>query len=75
MKEKKGAVVLVGGGDGHMEKAYSTARILLHHMNCHDIHDLVSSHNTNTIPAADDTDAIRGINSIVSFFINSQPSN
>ena len=75
LKEKKGAVVLVGGGDGHMEKAYSTACILLHHMNCHDIHDLVSSHNTNTTPAADDTDAIRGINSIVSFFINSQPSN
>ena len=69
-KEKKGAVILVGGGDGHMEKAYSTARTLLHHMNCQSIHDLVSSHNTNTIPAVDDPIALQGIDSIVDFFTN-----
>ena len=67
-KEKKGAVILVGGGDGHMEKAYSTARTLLHHMNCQSIHDLVSSHNTNTIPAVDDPIALQGIDSIINFF-------
>ena len=67
-KEKKGAVILVGGGDGHMEKAYSTARILLRHMNCQSIHDLVSSHNTNTIPASEDANALQGIDSIVHFF-------
>ena len=67
-KEKKGAVILVGGGDGHMDKAYSTACILLHHMNCHAIHELVSSHHTNMIPAADDKNAIQGIKSIISFF-------
>ena len=61
LKEKKGAVILVGGGDGHMDKAYSTACILLHHMNCHTIHELVSSHHTNEIPAADDKKAIVGI--------------
>lgn len=68
LKEKKGAVILVGGGDGHMDKAYSTACILLHHMNCHTIHELVSSHCTNDLPAADDRNAIQGIESIISFF-------
>ena len=50
-KSKKGAVILVGGGDGHMEKAYETACTLLHHMNCHTIHEGVFSHNTNERPA------------------------
>ena len=68
MKEKKGAVILVGGGDGHMEKAYSTARILLRHMNCQSIHDLVSSHNTNVTPAIEDPTALQGLDSIVNFF-------
>ena len=68
MKEKKGAVILVGGGDGSMDKAYSTACILLRHMNCHDIHSLVCSHQTNETPAADDASAIRGTGSIARFF-------
>ena len=67
-KEKKGAVILVGGGDGHMDKAYSTACTLLHHMNCRTIHELVSSHHTNELPAADDENAILGTESIVRFF-------
>ena len=67
-KEKKGAVILVGGGDGQMDKAYSTACILLHHMNCRTIHELVSSHHTNELPAADDEKAILGAESIVRFF-------
>ena len=68
LKEKKGAVILVGGGDGHMEKAYSTARTLLRHMNCQSIHNLVFSHNTNVTPAADDANALQGIDSIINFF-------
>ena len=67
-KEKKGAVILVGGGDGSMDKAYSTACILLRHMNCRTIHELVCSHHTNEIPAADDINAISGTESIVRFF-------
>ena len=67
-KGKKGAVILVGGGDGSMDKAYGTACTLLRHMNCHNIHELVSSHNTNTIPAVEDPAAIRGTDSIVRFF-------
>ena len=70
LKEKKGAVVLVGGGDGHLDKAYSTACILLRHMNCDAIHDPVCSHHTNEVPAIEDADAIRGTDSIVRFFVN-----
>ena len=67
-KSKKGAVILIGGGDGHMDKAYETACTLLHHMNCHDIFPLVYSHNTNNRPAVKDPDALNGINNIVRYF-------
>lgn len=68
LKPKKGAVILVGGGDGHMDKAYETACTLLHHMNCYDIHDIVYSHNTNERPAIKDEQALMGIQSIIHFF-------
>ena len=67
-KSKKGAVILVGGGDGRVDKAYETACTLLHHMNCNNIHDVVYSHNTNNHPAVSDTHAVEGINSIAEFF-------
>ncbi len=51
IKSKKGAVILVGGGDGNINNPYDTARILLRHMNCHNIHEAVFSHNTNISPA------------------------
>ncbi len=69
-KSKKGAIILVGGGDGHMDKAYGTACTLLHHMNCFDIHEAVFSHNTNERPAARDERALIGLQSIVDFFKN-----
>ena len=37
IKSKKGAVILVGGGDGNINKPYNAACILLHHMNCYNI--------------------------------------
>lgn len=67
-KPKRGAVILVGGGDGHMEKAYGTACALLRQMNCRDIHEAVYSHNTNEIPAAQDEKALLGVSSIYRFF-------
>lgn len=67
-KPKRGAIVLVGGGDGSVDKACGTARTLLHQMNCHDIHELVCSHNTNKIPAIEDENALAGIDSILEFF-------
>ena len=68
IRPKKGAVVLVGGGDGHMDKAYDTACTLLHHMNCYDIHEVVYSHNTNKSPAVEDARTLRGIQDIIRFF-------
>jgi len=66
-KPKRGAVILVGGGDGHMNKAYETACTLLHHMNCRNIHALVSAHNTNKLPAIDDKTALVGIENMIQF--------
>ena len=67
-KPKKGAILLVGGGDGAMDTACKTARILLRHMNCRDIHRAVCSHNTNEKPAIDDENAMLGLNGILEFF-------
>ncbi len=67
MKQKKGAVILTGGGDGSVERPYETARILLHHMNCFDIHEVVFSHNTDVLPAVQDEKAVKGIEEIARF--------
>lgn len=68
IKPKKGAVILVGGGDGSIDTAYRTACTLLHHMNCYNILEAVYSHNTNKIPAAEDENALLGVKSILDFF-------
>lgn len=68
IKPKKGAVILVGGGDGRIDTAYRTACILLHHVNCLSIHEAVYSHNTNEKPAIDDENILSGLNSISEFF-------
>ena len=68
IKPKKGAVILVGGGDGHIDTAYGTACTLLHHMNCYDIHEVVYSHNTNQRPAIDDETVFLGLSNILDFF-------
>ena len=70
IKSKKGAIVLVGGGDGHVDTAYSTACTLLHHMNCYNIHQAVYSHNTNERPAIVDENVLLGIKSIIDFLQN-----
>ena len=67
-KPKRGAVILVGGGVGNAEKAFSTARTLLHQMNCRDIHPLVLSHNTDKVPAREDAEALCGAESVARFF-------
>ena len=68
---KKGAVILVGGGDGRIEKAYETACTLLHHMNCYNIDEVVCSHNTNVVPAIQDKKSIEGIDRVAKF-LNSE---
>lgn len=67
-KAKKGAVILVGGGDGRMDKAYETACTLLHHANCRDIHAGVYCHNTNQVRAVEDAKTVEGVESIARFF-------
>lgn len=67
-KPKKGAVILVGGGDGNIEKAYDTACSILRLMNCKSIHRAVYSHNTDITPAVKDEKALEGIRSIAEFF-------
>lgn len=71
-KPKKGAVALVGGGNGSIDKAYQTAKTILRLINCQDIHKLVYSHNTDNIPAIKDPQAIKGTQSIIDFFNNQQ---
>lgn len=68
-KSKRGAIILVGGGDGSSEKAADTARTLLRLMNCKDIHELICSHDTDRIPAIEDAQALAGVESIVKFFM------
>lgn len=67
-KAKKGGVIIVGGGDGKVEKAYKTAVVLLHHMNAYDIFPVVYSHNTNNIPSKDDIKAMNDSKELALFF-------
>ncbi|MCH5353682.1 MAG: flavodoxin family protein [Acutalibacter sp.] len=67
-KPKRGAVLLVGGGDGSVKKPYDTACTLLHFMNCREIHEAVYSHNTDKLPAVQDKTVLSGIDSILEFF-------
>lgn len=69
--EKRGAVILVGGGDGTPEEAYKTASTLLHHINVTEIYPLAGSFNTNQISAKDDKVATKQIKNI-SHFLNSK---
>ncbi len=73
-KKKRGAVILVGGGDGNVEKPYDTACTLLHHMNCFEIHAPVFSHNTNTKAAIENPQTLAGLDSIIEFLYGSKPT-
>ena len=59
---------MVGGGDGHIERAYDTARILLHHMNSRNINPVIYCHNTNNIQSKDDDIAMEGAKKLALFF-------
>ena len=69
-KTKKGGVIITGGGDGKIEKAYKTACTLLHHMNAKSIAPVVYSHDTNNIPAKNDKKAMEGSRNLALFFNN-----
>ncbi len=67
LSKKRGAVILTGGGEGDPNLAYNTAVRLLHYMNAWEIHPLVGSFRTDTLPAAEDHEAAAGICSIAAF--------
>ncbi|WMJ86316.1 flavodoxin family protein [Anaerocolumna sp. MB42-C2] len=68
IKPKRGAVIVVGGGDGAIDKPYDTACCLLHHMNAYDITQVTYSFSTNSKPAIEDEIALAGVNNIIRFF-------
>lgn len=67
IKPKKGAVILVGGGDGNPEDAYKTVCTILHHINVIEIHPLVGSFDTNELPAMNDQKVIKEIAGIADY--------
>ena len=67
LRPKKGGVILVGGGDGDPARPYATAKILLRQLNVKEIFPLVCSHNTNTLPAAEDGEAVRAVKALAAF--------
>ena len=69
-KAKKGAVILVGGGDGNPQKAYDTLCGILNHINVTDIYSLVGSFNTNELSAVKNNKAISDIKNIETLFNN-----
>ncbi len=66
-KVKKGAVILIGGGDGNMDQPYHTACILLHHMNANSIYPAVCHHDTNNQPAIENEETLCGMHGLVRF--------
>lgn len=66
-KTKRGGVILCGGGTGSADKAYSTAKRLLHYMNCDDVFPMVSSHLTDARPAAEDIEALASLEGLVKY--------
>ena len=70
VKTKKGAVILVGGGDGNPEDAYKTVCTILNHINVTEVYPSVGSFNTNKLSAAEDEKAVSGIVSIANYLNN-----
>ena len=67
IKPKKGAVILVGGGDGNPQKAHETLSGILKQINVTDIFSLTGSFNTNIIPAKEDAKAQQDIDKLIEF--------
>ena len=61
---KRGAVIVVGGGDGSPDGAVKTARMLLRQMDVDEILPVVSFHDTNHRAAAEDEETCRKVEEI-----------
>lgn len=66
-KSKRGAVLLVGGGEGDPQNAFATAVRILHYMKAKEIHPLICSHRTDEIPAAEDGAVLAQIRELAVF--------
>lgn len=67
--EKKGGVILVGGGDGGPEKALSTCEgIFKYYMNAKQVHPPVMSLKTDALPACKDEKAMIAIRELARYF-------
>lgn len=68
--EKKGGVLLVGGGDGSPKRAGETAAVLLRQMGCREIAPPVCCHNTNSIPALEEPGIMAQLENLAGFLEN-----
>lgn len=66
-KPKRGAVLLVGGGEGDPQIAYATAVRILHYMKVKEIYPLICSHRTDEIPAEEDGTVLENIRKAAEF--------
>ncbi len=70
-KEKKAAMILVGGGDGGPERAIDLVSWMFKKMNAQGFeNNMVFSLKTDYIPSSKDTEAIKRVHDIASFFIS-----
>lgn len=70
IREKRGAVILAGGGSGSVQRAFDTAKLILSQVGAKDIFPPVCSHNTDKLPACGDRAAAEKILEIADFFNN-----
>ena len=67
-RPKRGAVILVGGGDGSIDSAAATGRMALRSMNARGKILLASSHATDVRPAVEDAEAVAAVREIAAYF-------
>lgn len=61
VRPKRGGLILVGGGDGSMERARQTAVTLLHQMNATQILPPVCFHLSNVLPASEAPELLQAV--------------
>ncbi|SHO51887.1 flavodoxin family protein [Anaerocolumna xylanovorans] len=66
-KCKKGGIILIGGGDGHMSTPIEMATCILHHMKVKNIAPEICCHDTNNQPAINQDYVINAIKEMADF--------
>lgn len=70
-KEKKGGIILTGGGTGGLKNATLTAKILAHELNAKNLAPLVTSTKTDTLPCKEDAKALEKARELA-YFLNEE---